>query len=251
MPASLTFWKILPHLAMLQRRGVLVPFIGSGMSFPACRFWQPFVVRLAVGLSVPVPDELRNSKKTEEFFSQVENLGIAIPKELKAAQNAKADLLRVLERPEIPLAQQRHGVGHPGIRQTPQDQRRHAERRGPSLPRHVCQLEEDLPQAGGALLGLSARPSSRAGPNPPPRRPDPPESTAEHRLQPPSRARQLKDQRARFTYEKSFQSRGQDEAAPAPTALESGFLRSYRRPTLGCRPTLGVLGLPTLAALGE
>jgi len=103
VPASLTFWKILPHLAMLQRRGVLVPFIGSGMSFPACRFWQPFVVRLAVGLSVPVPDELRNSKKTEEFFSQVENLGIAIPKELRAAQNAKAGLLRVLDRPEVPL----------------------------------------------------------------------------------------------------------------------------------------------------
>src|SRR5271157_1609275 len=117
-------------------------------------------------------------------------------------------------------AQQRPGVGHPGIRQTPQAERGHAERRGPSLPGHVCQFEEDLPQAGGALLGLSARSSSRAGQDPPPRRPDPPESTAEHRLQPPSRARQLKDQRARFTYEKSFQSRGQDEAA-----------RRHRRPS--------------------
>src|SRR5271157_4307439 len=42
-------------------------------------------------------------KKAEEFFSQVENLGIAIPTELKAAQNAKAGLLRVPDRPEVPL----------------------------------------------------------------------------------------------------------------------------------------------------
>jgi hypothetical protein len=90
-----------------------------------------------------------------------------------------------------PLAHQRRRVGHPRIRQAPQDQRRHAERRGPSLPRHVCQLEEDLPQARHPLLGLSARPHSRAGPNPPPGRPDPSKGTRGDRQKGRRRARLL------------------------------------------------------------
>src|SRR6516164_9407639 len=94
-------------------------------------------------------------------------------------------------------AQQRPGVGHPGIREAPQDQRRHAQRGGPSLPRHLCQLEKDLPQAGGALLGLSARSGAGAGPSAPPGGPDPPERARGSSCTRRGRARLTERRRAR------------------------------------------------------
>jgi hypothetical protein len=53
------FDDILPHLIDAYRRGVLVPFIGSGMSRPACTGWQPFVEKLAgeAGLEIPKPSD--------------------------------------------------------------------------------------------------------------------------------------------------------------------------------------------------
>lgn len=42
----MTFDEILPYLASAYRRGVLVPFIGSGMSRPACTDWETFLHRL-------------------------------------------------------------------------------------------------------------------------------------------------------------------------------------------------------------
>jgi SIR2-like domain len=95
MSKPTSFWDILSHLSMLQRRGLLVPFIGSGMSLPACRSWQPFVVGLADAVGTPVPGELQISNKSGKFFSDVENAGIEIPKELKAAQNANQAVLLV------------------------------------------------------------------------------------------------------------------------------------------------------------
>jgi hypothetical protein len=91
---------------------------------------------------------------------------------LRDLREHKADLLRVLERAGQAPAQQRPGVRHPRVRQAPQDQWRHAPRRGSPLPGHVCQLEEDLPPAGPALLGLAARSGWRPGPSPPPGRAD-------------------------------------------------------------------------------
>ncbi|HZH16668.1 MAG TPA: SIR2 family protein [Archangium sp.] len=55
----MTFDDILPFLASAYRRGVLVPFIGSGMSIPACTGWLDFLTQLADAAGVPVPDHLR------------------------------------------------------------------------------------------------------------------------------------------------------------------------------------------------
>lgn len=44
---GLEFQSVLTHLVSLQRRGVLVPFIGVGMSLPTCSNWQDFLTRLA------------------------------------------------------------------------------------------------------------------------------------------------------------------------------------------------------------
>lgn len=94
---------------------------------------------------------------------------------LKDMGDHKADLLRVLDRPEIPL---HNNAMESDIREYVKRRKiSGGTRRRPPLPRHVCQLEEDLPQARDMLLGLSPRPGSWAGPHPPPRRPDPPEST--------------------------------------------------------------------------
>ena len=46
---------VLAHLAALYRRGVLVPFIGSGMSRPLCTSWPIFLRKLAQLSEVETP----------------------------------------------------------------------------------------------------------------------------------------------------------------------------------------------------
>jgi hypothetical protein len=61
----LGFQDVLPHIATLYRRSLLVPYIGSGMSFPACTSWKEFQRRLAdetVSALRPMPHELRATK---------------------------------------------------------------------------------------------------------------------------------------------------------------------------------------------
>lgn len=40
------FDDVLPRLVCAYEKGSLVPFIGAGLSVPACRLWEPFVARL-------------------------------------------------------------------------------------------------------------------------------------------------------------------------------------------------------------
>ncbi len=60
------------------------------------------------------------------------------------------------------VAQQRLGVGYPGVREETQDQRWHSEYRRASLSRHLCQLEKDLSETRCELLELPAGPGSQA-----------------------------------------------------------------------------------------
>lgn len=57
------FDDILPYLASAYRRGVLVPFIGSGMSVPACTGWKAFVLQLAGAAGMDVPSGIQNGKR--------------------------------------------------------------------------------------------------------------------------------------------------------------------------------------------
>ena len=58
------FEMVLPRLVCAYERGQLVPFVGAGMSTPACRLWEPFVDQLEkeAGLQSagnnPQPDSL-------------------------------------------------------------------------------------------------------------------------------------------------------------------------------------------------
>jgi len=49
--------QVLPQLVVTYRRGLLVPFIGSGMSAPTCASWTDFLLALAhaAGQRVPAP----------------------------------------------------------------------------------------------------------------------------------------------------------------------------------------------------
>jgi hypothetical protein len=61
---ELDFQHVMPHLELLYRRGALVPFIGSGMSFPECTGWVKFIERLAVEAEVDKlqpPSDLRSA----------------------------------------------------------------------------------------------------------------------------------------------------------------------------------------------
>src|SRR5262249_55979003 len=49
----------LPRLLANYRRGVLAPFIGSGMSVPACTSWIAFLLRLARSARYAIPNELQ------------------------------------------------------------------------------------------------------------------------------------------------------------------------------------------------
>ncbi|XYI03014.1 SIR2 family protein [Sorangium sp. So ce1128] len=56
---EIRFDDILPYLASAYRRGVLAPFIGSGMSRPACTSWLDLLRGLADAAGVDVPEHLR------------------------------------------------------------------------------------------------------------------------------------------------------------------------------------------------
>jgi hypothetical protein len=92
---SLSFWEILSHLAMLQRQGVLVPLIGSGMSVPACVAWKPFVISLAAKLKVPIPRELEDDQAIKDFYAAAKKANISIPKALQGAENANQSVLLI------------------------------------------------------------------------------------------------------------------------------------------------------------
>ncbi len=51
----------LPQLLTNYRRGVLVPFIGSGMSMPACAGWIPFLLDLAQRANCTISPELQKA----------------------------------------------------------------------------------------------------------------------------------------------------------------------------------------------
>ncbi|HJQ68070.1 MAG TPA: SIR2 family protein [Blastocatellia bacterium] len=61
--AALGFQDILPHIATLYRRSLLVPFIGSGMSLPACTSWAEFLRKLALEASVEEVSKKLSAKK--------------------------------------------------------------------------------------------------------------------------------------------------------------------------------------------
>ncbi|WP_437737722.1 SIR2 family protein [Sorangium sp. So ce1335] len=58
---DLGFDDVLPYLASAYRRGTLAPFIGSGMSRPACTGWLDLLRGLADAAGVEVPAHLRKA----------------------------------------------------------------------------------------------------------------------------------------------------------------------------------------------
>jgi len=79
---------------------------------------------------------------------------------LSEMREHQADLLRVLERPQVPL---HNNASESDIRDYVK-KRKSAAARGVTTggsAGHVCQFEEDLPEVGHSVLGLLARPRSR------------------------------------------------------------------------------------------
>ncbi|XXX81807.1 SIR2 family protein [Sorangium sp. So ce134] len=64
---ELGFDDILPYLASAYRRGVLAPFIGSGMSRPACTSWLDLLLRLAGETGVEVPERLQRARPEDRL----------------------------------------------------------------------------------------------------------------------------------------------------------------------------------------
>ena len=82
----LGFQDVLPHIATLYRRGLLVPFIGSGMGFPACTSWKEFLRRLAdetVSALRPMPHELRATKYRNALLACDPAQTVAPPRKAK------------------------------------------------------------------------------------------------------------------------------------------------------------------------
>jgi hypothetical protein len=66
-------WKdVIPHLAALHRGGKLVPFIGSGMSIPACAGWTPFISRLCIATGI-CEEALHDGTPTEERLRRADD----------------------------------------------------------------------------------------------------------------------------------------------------------------------------------
>ena len=64
---DLGFRDVLAHLVTLYRRNVLVPFIGSGMSLPACAKWMDFLKSLATQVGVTIPGSLQQADQRVGF----------------------------------------------------------------------------------------------------------------------------------------------------------------------------------------
>ncbi|KYF80701.1 hypothetical protein BE11_06610 [Sorangium cellulosum] len=64
---DLGFDDVLPYLAGAYRRGVLAPFIGSGMSRPACTGWLDLLRGLADAAGVEVPEHLRKARPEDRL----------------------------------------------------------------------------------------------------------------------------------------------------------------------------------------
>jgi SIR2-like domain len=60
---------VLPQMVVAYRRGLLVPFIGSGMSAPTCAGWPAFLLALAREAAQPVPAQLREAIAAETVAS--------------------------------------------------------------------------------------------------------------------------------------------------------------------------------------
>jgi len=81
---------------------------------------------------------------------------------LRRIHEKRADLLLVLERPEIPL---HNNLSEGDIREWAKRRKINAGTRsewGRTLPRHVCQPEEDLPEAGRVLLAVPSGSHARS-----------------------------------------------------------------------------------------
>lgn len=61
----LQFKHIIPHITSLYRQGLLVPFIGSGMSIGICTNWQEFISKLSKEVDIKHPDFPPEKGKTE------------------------------------------------------------------------------------------------------------------------------------------------------------------------------------------
>lgn len=64
---DLGFDDILPHLAASYRRGLLTPFLGSGMSVPVCTSWTNFLVALATAAGFTVPEQIVKQQATGDL----------------------------------------------------------------------------------------------------------------------------------------------------------------------------------------
>jgi hypothetical protein len=102
MSESMTFEDILPHLVDGFRRGVLVPFVGSGMSKPVCTGWVPFLVKLADEAGADVPRDLRDGSGGETRFNNADLYRLADkavhrlrPRNVKERADAYRRALRV------------------------------------------------------------------------------------------------------------------------------------------------------------
>jgi hypothetical protein len=60
--SDLGFEDVLPHVVTFYRKGVLSPFIGSGMSLPTCTTWIALLRKLAEETGVPVPPALSSGQ---------------------------------------------------------------------------------------------------------------------------------------------------------------------------------------------
>jgi hypothetical protein len=93
------FQTVLPRLVCAYEQGRLVPFVGAGLSFPACRLWQPFVDQLEkqAELESAVEDDRPDSlvMRANRAIGRLRALGPAV-----LAEKVRAALFN--EKPELP-----------------------------------------------------------------------------------------------------------------------------------------------------
>lgn len=65
---GLSFDSALPHLVAAYEQGRLVPFIGAGMSVPACRDWEGLIRKLEISAECPDMRRLKSSASPEEII---------------------------------------------------------------------------------------------------------------------------------------------------------------------------------------
>jgi SIR2-like domain len=97
---DLNFQEVIPQLAALYRQGILVPFIGAGMSRGVCCGWEDLLRNLALELNISLPASDEKNKITSSEIIRLADEIVSSLRPHKIPEQIRINRKALLEKPE-------------------------------------------------------------------------------------------------------------------------------------------------------